>query len=65
MLIRNELVIDNNKVKMVEWERKVFDNYLFIMCFEINGDIISKWVNNGNRIFYILESWMRCFVFVF
>lgn len=40
--IRNEPVIDNNKVKMAERERKVPDNHSSTTCSETNGDTTSK-----------------------
>ena len=40
--IRDEPVIDNNKVKMAERERKVPDNHSSTTCSEANGDTTSK-----------------------
>ena len=40
--IRNEPVIDNNKVKMAERERKVPDNHSSTTCSDTNGDTTSK-----------------------
>lgn len=40
--IRDEPVIDNNKVKMAERERKVPDNHSSTTCSETNGDTTSK-----------------------
>lgn len=49
--IRDKPVIDNNKVKMAERERKVPDNHSSsTSCSETNGDTTSKWVDNNNWI---------------